>query len=84
VVYCKNIGGGPGDGERRPPRLTERGKAKGPKKVTMKKCKHDGIEAERVIVVAATTKRAERGHRGSGIHIGEAQFHLEGTELGTE
>jgi hypothetical protein len=54
VVYCKNIGGGPGDGERRPPRLTERGKAKGPKKVTMKKCKHDGIEAERAVVVAAT------------------------------
>jgi len=46
--------------------------------------KRDDIEAERAIVVAETAERDERGGRGSRVHIGEAQFHLEGRELGTK
>ena len=51
---------------------------------TQKKDKHVYIEAERAAAVAAAAECAERGGRGSGIHIGEAQFHLKGQELGTE
>jgi hypothetical protein len=34
--------------------------------------------------VADATDLAERGGRGSGIHIGERRFHLEGQQLGIE
>jgi hypothetical protein len=34
--------------------------------------------------VADAVDLAERGGRGSGIHIGERRFHLEGRQLGTE
>jgi hypothetical protein len=34
--------------------------------------------------VADVVDLAERGGRGSGIHIGECSFHLEGRQLGTE
>jgi hypothetical protein len=47
-----------------------------------KKCKHGDIEAERATTAAAAAERAERGDRGGGVHIGGAQFHLEGCELG--
>ena len=47
MAHCKNIGGGSGDDERCPPRLTEQEKAKEPKKtVTKKKHKCGDIEAE--------------------------------------
>ena len=52
--------------------------------IAKKKHKREDIEAERAIAVAATAERDERGGRGSRVHIGEAQFHLEGRELGTE
>jgi hypothetical protein len=48
----------------------------------IKKCKRGDIEAERATTVVAAAERAERGDRGSGVHIGEAQLHLEGYELG--
>ena len=51
---------------------------------TKKKRKCVDIEAERATAVAATAECAKRGGRGSGVHIGESQFHLEGRELGTE
>jgi hypothetical protein len=85
MAHCKNIRGGPENDERRSPCLTEQEKVKGPKKtVIKKKCKRGDIEAERVAVVAIAAERAERGGRGSGIHVGKAQFHLEGRELGTD
>ena len=44
----------------------------GPKKmVTKKKHKRGDTEAERVAAVAAVIERAERGGRGSGVHIGD-------------
>ena len=72
MARCKNIGGGPdNDDERRPPRLTAQEKGKGPKKTTTKKkSKRGDIETERAVVVAIAAEHAERGGRGSGIHIG--------------
>ena len=73
MVHCKNADGGPNNDERRPPRLTEREKAKGPKKtLAKKKRKRDDIEVERAAVIADIAECAERGGRGSGINIGKA------------
>jgi hypothetical protein len=63
--------------------LTEvaRGKRK---KIATKKRKMTLTEAEIAQAVADAADLAERGGRGSGIHIGEHRFHLEGRQLGTE
>ena len=72
MARCKNIGGGPDDDERRPSRLTEQEKGKGPKKTTSKnKRKRGDIEAERAATVATAVELAERGGRGSGIRISD-------------
>ena len=71
MAHFKNIEGGPGDDERRPPRLIEQEKTKGPKKtITKKNHKHGDIEAERAMAVSAIVERAKRGGRGSGVCIG--------------
>jgi hypothetical protein len=76
MVRCKNIGGGPSDGDKSPPRVTEvaRGKRK---KLAVKKRKRTPTETEIAQVIADVAERAERGGRGSGIHIGERRFHLD-------
>jgi hypothetical protein len=63
--------------------LTEvaRGKRK---KIAAKKRKRTLTEAIIAQAVADAADLAERGDRGSGIHIGERRFHLEGRQLGTE
>ena len=69
MARVKNVGGGPGDEDLRPPpRLTahEKGKAK---KTMTKKQKLIDVEAKRVAAVAAATERAERGGAQSGVHI---------------
>jgi hypothetical protein len=83
MVCCKNAGGAPSDRDESPPRLTEvaRGKRK---KIAAKKRKRTLIEAEIAQAVADAADLAERGGRGSGIHIGERRFHLEGQQLGIE
>jgi hypothetical protein len=83
MVRRKNAGGAPSDGDKSPPRLTEvaRGKRK---KTSAKKRKRTLTEAEIAQAVADAAQLAERGRRGSGIHIGECCFHLEGRQLGTE
>jgi phage tail sheath gpL-like len=65
-----------------PPRLTEvaRGKRK---KITAKKRKRTLTEAEVAQAVADAADLAERGGKGSGIHISEHRFRLEGRQLGT-
>jgi hypothetical protein len=77
MVRCKNVGGGPSDGDKSPPRLTEvaRGKRK---KIATKKRKMTPTEAEIAQAVPNAAELAERGGRSSGIHIGESRFHLEG------
>jgi hypothetical protein len=83
MVRCKNVGGGPSDGDESPPRVTEvaRGKRK---KLAVKKRKRRPTEAEIAQAVADAAERAERGGRGSGIHIGEHHFHLDDRQLSTE
>jgi hypothetical protein len=83
MVHCKNVGGGPSDGDESPPRVTEvaRGKLK---KLAVKKRKRTPTEAEIAQAVADAAERAKRGGRGSGIHIGEHRFHLDDRQLGTE
>jgi hypothetical protein len=83
MVHCKNAGGAPSDGDESPPRLTEvaRGKFK---KIAARKRKRTLTEAEIAQAVAEAADLTERGGRGSGIHIGERRFHLEGRQLGTE
>jgi hypothetical protein len=83
MVCCKNAGGEPSDGDESPPRLTEvaRGKRK---KIAAKKRKRTLIEAEIAQAVADAVDLAERGGSGSGIHIGERRFHLEGRQFSTE
>ena len=62
MACCKNIGGGLSDYERRPPRLIELEKRKGPKKmVTKKKRKRGDFEVERAAAVAAIAEHTERG-----------------------
>jgi hypothetical protein len=83
MVRCKNAGGGPSDGDESPPKVIEvaRGKRK---KLAIKKRKRTPTEVEIAQAIADVTKRAERGGRGSGIHIGKCRFHLDGRQLGTE
>jgi hypothetical protein len=77
MVCYKNASGGPSDGDKSPPRVTEvaRGKRK---KLAIKKRKRTPTEAEIAQAIADAAERAERGGRGSGIHIGERRFHLGG------
>ena len=71
MACCKNIRGGLGDEDPRPPpRLTAQQKGKA-KKTTKKKRKLDDVEAEGVAVAVGTTELAERGGSGSGIRIGD-------------
>jgi hypothetical protein len=83
MVRCKNAGGAPSDEDESPPKLTEvaRGKRK---KIASKKRKRTLTEAEIAQAVADAADLVERGGRGSGIHIGDRRFHLEGRQLGTE
>jgi hypothetical protein len=83
MVRCKNAGGGLSDEDESPPKVTEvaRGKRK---KIVIKKRKRTPTEAEIAQAIADAAERVERGGRGSGIHIGERRFHLEGRQLGTK
>jgi hypothetical protein len=68
MVCCKNAGGAPSDKDKSPPRLIEVAHGKR-KKIAAKKRKRTPTDAADL---------AERGGRGSWIHIGERRFHLEG------
>jgi hypothetical protein len=83
MVHCKNTGGAPSDGDESPPRQIEFARGKH-KKIVTKKRKRTLTEAEIAQAVADAANLAERGGRGSGIHIGERRFHLEGRQLSTE
>jgi hypothetical protein len=83
MIRCKNAGGAPSDGDESSPRLTEVAHGKR-KKITTKKRKRTLTKAEIAQAVADAADLTERGGSGSGIHIGERRFHLEGRQLGTE
>ena len=72
MVHVKNVGGGLGDDDRRPPsRLPADPKGKATKKVASKKHKYPDAETARVAIVVEAAERAERGGTRSGVVIAD-------------
>ena len=72
MAHTKNIGGGPGDDDPRPPpRLPTGPKGKAMKKVASKKRKYPDVETARAAAVAEVAERAERGGARSGVVIAD-------------
>ena len=72
MARTKNVGGGPGDDDRRPlPRLPVGTKGKATKQVASKKCKYPDAETARAAAVAEAAERAERGGAHSGVVIAD-------------
>ena len=68
MACVKNVGGGPGDEDLRPPpRLPSKAKGKATKKLAMKKRKYPDADTERAAAVVAAIERAERGGTRSGV-----------------
>ena len=62
MAHMKNVGGGLGDDDRRPPPRQPAGpKGKAMKQVTSKKRKYPNAETVRAAAVAEAAERAERG-----------------------
>ena len=77
MARTKNVGGGPGDDDRRPPpRLPTDPKGKATKKLAVRKQKYPDADTARAAVVAEATERAERGGACSGVWIAD-QLSLE-------
>ena len=72
MARTKNVGGGPGDDDRRPPpRLPADPKGKATKKIASKKRKYPDAETTRAAVVAEVAERVERGGARSGVVIAD-------------
>ena len=72
MARTKNVGGGPGDDDRRsPPRLPADPKGKATKKLVVRKRKYPDAETARAAVVAEATEHAERGGARSGVVIAD-------------
>ena len=72
MARTKNIGGGPGDDDRRPPpRLPKDPKGKVTNKVASKKSKYPDAEIARAAIVAEAAERAKRGGTRSGAVIAD-------------
>ena len=70
MARVKNVGGGPGDEDLRPPpRLPSEAKGKATKKLATKKRKYPDADTARATIVVATTKHAEAGGARSGVQI---------------
>ena len=72
MARTKNIGGGPGDEDRRPPPhqpVDPKGKAT--KKLAVRKRKYPDAETARAAVVAEATERAERRGACSGVVVAD-------------
>ena len=75
MARTKNVGGGPGDDDRRPPpRLPTDAKGKETKKIASKKRKYPDAETARAAAVAEAAERAERGGVRSGVVIVDQQL----------
>ena len=69
MAHVKNVGGGPGDEDPRPPpRLPTEVKGKA-KKLATKKRKYADADTERAAAVATAVERVERGGARSGVVI---------------
>ena len=72
MARTKNVGGGPGDDDRRPPpRLPIGPKGKATKKVASKKRKYSNVETVRAAAVVEAIERVERGGARSGVVIAD-------------
>ena len=72
MARTKNVGGGLGDDDRRPPpRLPADPKGKATKKVASKKRKYPDVETARAAAVAEAADHAERGGTRSGVVISD-------------
>ena len=72
MAHVKNVGGGPGDEDPRPPpRLPSEAKGKATKKLATKKHKYPDADTARAAVVAATAERAKAGGARSGVQIAD-------------
>ena len=75
MARMKNVGGGPGDDDRRPsPRLPADPKGKATKKIASKKRKYPDAEIARAAAVAEAAEPAERGGSRSGVVIADQQL----------
>ena len=72
MARTKNVGGGPGDDDRRPPpRLPTDPKGKATKKVVVRKRKYPDAETARATAVVEAAERAERGGARSRVQIAD-------------
>ena len=70
MARVKNVGGGSGDEDLRPPpRLSTDTKGKATKKLATKKRKYPDADIARAAVVVVVVERAERGGAWSGVVI---------------
>ena len=71
MACVKNVKGGPGDEDPRPPpRLPAEVKGKA-KKLTTKKRKYADADTERAVAVATAVEHVERGGARSGVRIAD-------------
>ena len=78
MARTKNVGGGLGDDDRRPPsRLPVDPKGKATKKIASKKRKYPDVEIARAAAVAEAIERVERGGARSGVVIIDPPFSSE-------
>ena len=72
MARTKNVGGGPGDEDLRPPpRQPTDAKGKATKNLATKKRKYPNADTTRAAAVAEATERAERGGAQSGVVIAD-------------
>ena len=72
MARVKNVGGGLGDEDPRPPPcLPSEAKGKATKKLATKKCKYPDADTARAAAVAAAAERAEAGGAKSGVQIAD-------------
>ena len=72
MARVKNVRGGPGDEDPRPPpRLPSEAKGKATKKLATKKHKYLDADTARATIVAATIERVEAGGARSGVQIAD-------------
>ena len=75
MARTKNVGGGLGDDDQRPPpRLPADPKGKATKKIASKKRKYPDAETAQVAAVAEAVEHAERGDARSGVVIADQQL----------
>ena len=72
MARTKNVGGGPGDeNPRPPPRQPTEPKGKATKKLAVRKRKYPDAETARAAVVIEAAEHAERGGARSGVRIAD-------------